>query len=383
MITFGIDQLESCRSLLDGGRVALLTSITGRNSRNESTISVLHRLCNLTCLLAPEHGVRGDQGAGILMEDSVDPATGLPVYSLYTKESKHLSQRVLNTFDILVYDIQDVGLRFYTFISSLYNVIEDCAAAGKRLVVLDRPNPLGGVKVEGGLLQKDFRSFVGCCEIPVRYGLSIGEFANMVNIRENFGCDLQIVPCAGWRRESFPHWGRIWQMPSLALPTYQQTLLYAGTCLFEGTALSEGRGTSAPFRIIGAPEVDAEKISGEFNRLELPGVVSTPVYFNPTSSKHCGEICGGVMLHVTDEQCLEPVRLGVELLDLFQKLYPAQSQFLPPVEEGRRPFISLLTGCGDFVPGWDKKAILARYEAESQAFAAEKANYHLYQEEAL
>ena len=383
MVTFGIDQVESYRSLLDGGRVALLTSISGRNSQNESTISVLHRLCNLTCLLAPEHGVRGDQGAGILMEDSVDLSTGLPIYSLYTKESKHLTQRVLDAFDILVYDIQDVGLRFYTFISSLYNVIEDCAAAGKRLVVLDRPNPLGGTRVEGGLLQKKFRSFVGCCEIPVRYGLSIGEFANLVNLRENFGCDLHIVPCAGWNRESFPHWGKIWQMPSLALATYQQTLLYAGTCLVEGTALSEGRGTSAPFRIIGAPEVDAEKISGEFNRLELPGVLSTPVYFSPTCSKHCGKICGGLMLHVTDEQSLEPVRLGVELLDIFQNLYPEQSQFLPPVAQGQRPFVSLITGCGDFVPGWDKKEVLDRYEAESQRFGREKVYYHLYQEKTL
>ncbi|MDO5399658.1 MAG: DUF1343 domain-containing protein [Eubacteriales bacterium] len=378
---FGVDQVESSGPLLDGGRVALLTSITGRSSRNESTISVLQRLCNLTCLLAPEHGVRGDRGPGVGMEDSVDPATGLPVYSLYTKDSKHLSQRVLDTFDILVYDIQDVGLRFYTFISSLYNVMQDCAASGKRLVVLDRPNPLGGVKVEGGLLQRQFRSFVGCCEIPVRYGLSIGEFAGMVNSRENLGCDLQIVPCTGWHRESFPHWGRIWQMPSMALATYQQTLLYAGTCLFEGTALSEGRGTSAPFRIIGGPEVDGERISGAFNRLELPGVAATPVYFNPTCSKHCGTLCGGLMLHVTDEQSLQPVRLGVELLDLFQRLYPDQSRFLPPADPEKRPFISLLTGCGDFAPGWDKEEILARYAAESRAFAAEKKDYHLYQED--
>ena len=379
MVTYGVDHLEEYRHLLSGGRTALVTSITGRSSRNLSTIALLGGVCRLTALLGPEHGVRGDQAAGALTGDYVDEATGLPVFSLYSAAGKRLRPEMLDTFDILVYDIQDVGLRFYTFISTLCGLVEDCAAAGKRLVVLDRPDPLGGTAVEGGLLQDAYRSFVGCRPVPVRYGLTAGEFAKMVNEKEHLGCDLHVVPCGNWHGEPFPAWGQIWQMPSLGLPTFEGTALYAGTCIFEGTALSEGRGTAAPFRIIGGPGMDGEKLVREFTALGLPGAAATPVYFVPSASKHQGTPCGGLMLHVTDFQALRPVELGVELLALFQRLYPEQSAFLPPAEPGRKPFISLLTGCGDFVPGWDKEAVLDRYERESAAFAREKQAYHLYE----
>lgn len=379
MVQYGIDRIEEYRELLEGGRVALLTSVTGRSRGNVSTIDVLNGICHLTALLGPEHGVRGDKAAGALTEDYTDPATGLPVYSLYSGAGKRLRPEILDAFDILVYDIQDVGLRFYTFLSTLCYMVEDCAAAGKRLVVLDRPNPLGGSLVEGGLLQMEYSSFVGCRPVPVRYGLTAGEFARMVNEKEQLHCDLHIVPCGGWQGEAFPEWGTIWQMPSLGLPTFEGAALYAGTCIFEGTALSEGRGTAAPFRIIGAPGIDGERMVREFSALKLPGVAAVPVYFAPTTSKHQGEVCGGVMLHVTNFAALRPVTLGVELLGLFQRLYPEQSAFLPAVKAGSRPFISLLMGCGDFVPGWDKDAILARWQAESAAFAQEKTAYHLYE----
>lgn len=379
MVQYGIDRIEEYRQLLEGGRVALLTSASGRSSRNEATVDLLRRICHLTALLGPEHGVRGDQAAGALTGDYVDPATGLPVYSLYSSAGKHLRPEILDTFDILVYDIQDVGLRFYTFLSTLCYMVEDCAANRKRLVVLDRPNPLGGKAVEGGVLQKPYQSFVGCRPVPTRYGLTAGEFAGMVNRQERLGCDLHVVPCGGWHGEPFPEWGQIWQMPSLGLPTFEGAALYAGTCLFEGTALSEGRGTAAPFRIIGGPGMDGEKLVKEFSALGLPGAAATPVYFVPTASKHQGTLCGGVMLHVTDFQALRPVELGVELLSLFQRLYPERSSFLPPEKPGGRPFISLLTGCGDFVPGWAKDAVLGRWREESAAFAANTTQHYLYE----
>lgn len=379
MVQYGIDRIEEYQQLLEGGRVALLTSASGRSSRNEATIDLLRRTCRLTALLGPEHGVRGDQAAGALTGDYADPATALPVYSLYSSAGKHLRPEILDAFDILVYDIQDVGLRFYTFLSTLCYMVEDCAANRKRLVVLDRPNPLGGKTVEGGVLKKPYRSFVGCRPVPTRYGLTAGEFAGMVNRQERLGCDLHVVPCGGWHGEPFPDWGQIWQMPSLGLPTFEGAALYAGTCLFEGTALSEGRGTAAPFRIIGGPGMDGEKLVKEFSALGLPGAAATPVYFVPTASKHQGTPCGGVMLHVTDFQALRPVELGVELLALFQRLYPEQSAFLPPEEPGGRPFISLLTGCGDFVPGWDKDAVLSRWREESAAFAANTPQHYLYE----
>lgn len=378
MVTYGIDHLQEYKHLLSDGRVALVTTTTGRSSSNESSIELLNGMCHLTALLGPEHGVRGDQAPGALTSDYTDEATGLPVFSLYSAAGKRLRLEILDTFDILVYDIQDMGLRFYTFISTLTNLVEDCAAAGKRLVVLDRPNPLGGSVTEGGILREDYQSFVGCRPVPIRYGLTAGEFARMVNEKERLGCDLHVVPCGGWHGESFPAWGQIWQMPSLNLPAFESAALYPGTCLIEGTVLSEGRGTAAPFRIIGGPGIDGEKMVREFSALHLPGVAATPVYFIPTASKHQRTPCGGLMLHVTDFQALRPVEMGVELLALLQDLYPEQAAFLPPVAPEERPFISLLTGCGDFVPGWDKDAILARWREESAAFAQEKLDYHLY-----
>ena len=206
MIRFGIDNIENYLPLLRDGRVALLTSVTGRSSDNISTVDILHECCRLTALLAPEHGIRGDYHDGKDVANETDAATGLPVYSLFSTADKHLSPALLDKFDILVYDIQDVGLRFYTFISSLYNVMHDCARAGKRVVVLDRPDPLGGEIVEGGILQTKYRSFVGCCEIATRYALTVGEFAMMANERERIGCDLAVVPVTGWHREQFIGW---------------------------------------------------------------------------------------------------------------------------------------------------------------------------------
>lgn len=378
MLLYGIDRIEQYLSWIQDGRVGLVTTVTGRSSANESTISILQRHCRLSVLFGPEHGIRGDHDAGAATEDYVDPATGLTVYSLYGGDGQHLTKEMLQSFDVLVFDIQDVGLRFFTFLSTLYYVLQDCAAAGKRLVVLDRPNPLGGWQVEGGLLQDKYRSFVGCCPLTVRYGLTLGEFALMINQEEELHCDLYVVPCSGYRREMFPEWDKIWQIPSPALSTFEATLLYAGTCIFEGTALSEGRGTSAPFRVIGAPGVDAEQLTKDFCARQLPGVTATPYYFKPTSSKHCGELCGGLALHVTDREELRPVAMGVELLDLFQKMYPEQAAFLPPPEEGQLSFVERLTGCGDFMPGWSKEAILSRYEEESMEFVKRKNAYHLY-----
>lgn len=378
MVRFGIDNICDSMRLLSDGRVALLTSVSGRSSENIATVDVLNEKCTLRMLLAPEHGIRGDHFDGSEVGDEVDPATGLPVYSLYSGTGKHLSPELLDMFDILVYDIQDVGLRFYTFISSLYNILHDCAAVGKRVVVLDRPDPLGGNTVEGGILQTPYRSFVGCCELPVRYGLTAGEFAMMVNDREKLNCDLHVVPLSGWSREMFPRWGKIWLMPSMALSSFEATMLYAGTCIFEGTELSEGRGTSAPMRIIGAPGMDGEKLLREFRGRRLPGIDATPVCFSPTSSKHRDELCGGLMLHVTDYDSIRPVAAAVELLDVFRKLYPEETRFRPPYQKGGRPMITLLTGCGDFIENFDKDAILQRYALESEKFAEYKRTWHLY-----
>lgn len=381
MVLFGVDRVAEYRQLFVG-RTALLTGPSGRTSGNRPTVEVLRDCCDLRLLLAPEHGVRGDKAAGALFSDEVDEETGLPVRSLYTKTSKRLSPETLELFDTLVYDMADVGCRYYTFLSSLRYCIEDCAAAGKRLVVLDRPNPLGD-RVEGGLLRPETGSFVGGYSIPVCYGLTCGELADMMNRELGCGCDLKMVPCGGLTREmTFRDWGHYWVMPSLGIPRFETALLYPGTCLIEGTNLSEGRGTADPFAILGAPFIRAEQFSREFNDLGCPGVEATPVYFTPTTSKHQGSLCGGIHLHITNEKQLQPVELGVRLLDLLRRMYPGEFQFLPPVRQDGKPFVSLLAGHRDFEdPNWQAQAILERYRQESRAFRQRKKAYEYYPKE--
>lgn len=379
MVTLGIDNIGQYEHMLKGVRVGLLTNITGRDSRNRSTIDVLGKICNLTALFAPEHGVRGDVGAGETVDTYRDSATGLTVYSLYGSAGKHFSQEMLDAFDVLAYDIQDVGARFFTYISSLYNALTDCAGAGKTLIVLDRPNPLGDL-VEGGVLDPAFGSFVGCYPLAARYGLTCGEAALMMNREQKLGCDLRIVPCGGWRRNSlFNQWGCVWQAPSPALMTFDTALLYPGLCLVEGTNLSEGRGTAAPFRIIGGDYVDAEELTEAFNREGLPGVASTPVWFTPTASKRQGKKCGGVVLHVTDWEEVRPVTVGIVLLDVIRKLYPEGYAVLPPYREGGRPMLALLSGSDVLLGDWNRDQVLTRFERESREFAERKREFHLYQ----
>lgn len=376
---YGVDRIGQHAGLLNG-RVALATSPSGRTSGLQSTIERLREVCSLQLLLAPEHGVRGDKGAGETFENAVDGPSGLPVASLYGKDaSHHLSEEVCAAFDILVYDIQDVGARCYTFISTLQILLEDCARYGKRLIVLDRPNPLGDM-AEGMLLRPDTRSFVGCYDIPLRYGLTCGEFALMVNHERDLGCDLQVIPCLGWNRHAlFPELNKVWVMPSLAMPRFETALLYPGTCMLEGVNCSEGRGTADPFAILGAPYIDAETLTARFNAMKLPGVIATPLYFTPSASKYAGEMCGGMHLHVTDAHRVQPVALGMQLLALIRELYPKHFSLLPPLREGDMPFLSKLAGHRLFENAdWPVEDWLSCAEREAAAFAARKQAYHLY-----
>ncbi|REK71770.1 exo-beta-N-acetylmuramidase NamZ domain-containing protein [Paenibacillus paeoniae] len=380
MIRNGIDNIDAYADLFRGRRLGLITAPTGLNAEFRSTIDILHEKFHLAAMFSPEHGVRGDLAAGALVDTYEDPATGVPVYSLYRKDSKRLTPEMLDAVDMVVYDIQDVGARYYTFIYTMLYALEDCARAGKPLVVLDRINPLNGVTVEGNVLKEGFTSFVGNYPLAVRYGLTAGEVAIMANSEMNLNAELHVVPCEGWNRKmTFPETGRAWIPPSMGIPRFHTALLYPGTCLFEGTNLSEGRGTTAPFELIGAPFVDAELLAKEMNAKGLPGVYFRPSYFKPTFSKHEGELCRGVYAHVLDERALRPVELGVELLFTVKKLF-AEFVFLPPVKENGRPFIDLL--CGDQAyraESVDVPALLEQFREESRSFEVRKAQFHLYE----
>ncbi len=379
MVRNGIDNLEPYAHLLKGKRLGLITSPTGLTHDFVSTIEILHERFHLAAMFSPEHGVRGDQDAGGLVDAYVDPITGVPVYSLYRKDSKRLTPEMLDQVDMVVYDIQDVGTRYYTFIYTMLYALEDCAKAGKPFVVLDRVDPLDGVTVEGNVLKPGYLSFVGNYPLAVRYGLTAGEVAAMANGEMGWNAELHVVRCAGWERGMlFPDTGRTWVHPSMGIPRFETALLYPGTCLFEGTNLSEGRGTTFPFEMIGAPYIEPEKLADAMNRRQLPGVRFRPVYFKPTASKHQGERCGGVQLYVTDVRELKPLETGVTLLDTIRRMFP-EFAFLPPIKEGSRPFIDLL--CGDRLyrdEAFDLPAALEQFRQESRAFEERKRSYHLY-----
>lgn len=287
---------------------------------------------------------------------------------------------MLDTFDILVYDIQDIGIRFYTYISTLHNAIRDCGEGKKQLIILDRPNPLGGLVVEGGILKKEYESFVGCFPMPIRYGLTSAEAALMINEEKQFSCDIRVIPCQGWKREMlFPEWNQIWIAPSTALTSYETTMIYPGMCLLEGTNLSEGRGTAAPFRMIGAHFIDATELMKEFNQVGLEGIVATPTWFVPTDSKEKGIKCGGIYLHITDYEAIRPITVGVTLLEIIQKMYPEEFKILPPYREGGRQMLTLLAGDDRLLGTWNKDTVLQEYEIESKVFASKKVKYHLYE----
>jgi uncharacterized protein YbbC (DUF1343 family) len=303
-------------ALLEGRRIGLVTNPTGVDGRLRSAVDLLRSSgrMQLVALFAPEHGIWGEAQAGAHIADTVDPRSGLPVRSLYGATRKP-SPAALSGLDAIVFDIQDVGARFATYISTLALVLEGAASAGITAVVLDRPNPLNGVDVEGASLAEGFASFVGMYAVPIRHGLTIGELAWLFAAERGLPRPT-IVPMEGWTRELwFDETGLPWVQPSPNLPTLDSVTLYPGTCLVEGTSVSEGRGTTRPFELVGAPWIDPFALAEDLGQRAIPGVRFRPVYFTPTFSKHAGASCGGIQVHVVDRVALRPVTLGLHLLD--------------------------------------------------------------------
>ncbi|RKN80622.1 exo-beta-N-acetylmuramidase NamZ domain-containing protein [Paenibacillus ginsengarvi] len=386
LVLSGADGLaRSAAKVLEGKRFGVLTNPTGVTRDFRSTVDVCanQKAGQLTALFACEHGIRGERQAGILFEDETDPDLGIPVYSLYGKH-RAPTPDMLETVDAIVFDFQDLGVRFYTYLTTLIYTMQACAKAGKELIVLDRPNPLGGLTVEGGILRDGFQSMVGGWKIPIRTGLTIGEFARLVNDQSETKCQLQVVPLEGWSRGmEYPETGLPWMMPSPNIPTMDTVRVYAGTCFFEGTNLSEGRGTTKPFELIGAPWLDGKRVAEEMNRRGLPGVVFHPAYFTPMYSKHKGELCGGVQVYVTDPKAYSAVRSGLYLLQHIQQSHSEHFAWLPPFKEGSKSFIELLTG-GDRVkltlhePGAAEK-IADDWDLEAAEWAKTREPYLLYE----
>jgi uncharacterized protein YbbC (DUF1343 family) len=304
-----------------------VTNATGISAAGESDIDVLHGRgdLRLTSLFAPEHGLRGDAADGASISSSVDAKTGLPIYSLYgnTDASRRPSAEMLADLDVLLFDIQDVGARYYTFISTMAYAMQATARYRKKLIVLDRPNPIGGVAVEGPVLEPGQESFVGLYPIPQRHGMTVGELAAMFNAEFDIHADLTVVPAVGWRRSRyFDQTGLPWVNPSPNIRDLESAILYAGDGLLEATNIAEGRGTDRPFKNVGAPWIDGTRWAAVLADLDLPGVAFQPTRFAPTTSKFKGQACGGVLIHLTNRAAFRAVETGLQLIATAHRLYP-------------------------------------------------------------
>jgi uncharacterized protein YbbC (DUF1343 family) len=310
---------------LQGLRIGLVTHPAAVDERLQHAVDMLARAprVKLAALFGPEHGFAGTAQDLKGVRDGQDLGTGLRIHSLYgsSEESLRPSQNQIGGLDALVIDLQDVGSRYYTFQATMLFCLEAAAKAGLKVLVLDRPNPLGGSAVEGPLLQAGYESFVGIHPLAIRHGMTIGELARMYQSERNIQVDLEVVPCEGWRREmDFDETVLPWVLPSPNMPTVDTAFVYPGQCLIEGTNLSEGRGTTRPFELCGAPWISPLRLCQRLEEANLPGVAFRPAWFQPTFQKFMGQICGGVQLHAVDREAFRPLRTSLVLLAALREL---------------------------------------------------------------
>ncbi len=386
----GLDRLASGETqILNGLRVGIITNQTGIASDGKHVADIVAENPNikLAALFGPEHGIRGQMEGGYSVSIDTDPKTGAPIYSLYGKTRKPTSQ-MLAGLDALVFDIQDIGARFYTYISTMSHAMEAAAEHGLKFLVLDRPNPIGGEWVEGPVLDPEHRSFIGVHPIPLRHGMTVGELAKMFNeegwLANGVKADLHVVNCEGWRREQiFSDFSENWTPPSPNVPNLDAALLYPGVGLVETLPnFSEGRGTETPFEVVGAPWLNADAVIAELEQAGLEGVAFEKTTFTPkdmpgkaTNNKHDGQMCQGVKFKVSDGRKLESVKLGFALLVALQKIHANELE----MNERR---VTRFTGQTNIFSMIKSGASLDELEEfwrpELEAFIEKRKNYLLY-----
>jgi uncharacterized protein YbbC (DUF1343 family) len=381
--------VEQGFSALKGKRVGAIVNPTSVDSRFRHLADLLVKTPGVTlaALFGPEHGIRGEAQYMVAVDDARDRRTGVPVHSLYGSTFESLSPRPewLAGLDALVFDIQDVGSRYYTYVYTMALAMKVAAKVKVPFFVLDRPNPLGGVAIEGNLVGERYRSFVGLYPIPTRHGMTAGELARLFNAEFGLGCDLTVVPCEGWRREMFwPDTGLPFISPSPNMPTPDTALVYPGMCLGEGTTVSEGRGTCRPFEQFGAPWLDSEALVSRLEKERLPGVIFRPVGFTPTFDKFRGESCTGAFIHVTDRLTFQSLRTGIAI---FQAVHDVGGgkfgwrgdayEFVEDV-----PAFDLLCGTDQvrrgIEEGWPLDRLMEGFTSQAAAFGKQRGAYLLY-----
>ena len=329
----GLDNIGSYKHLFDGKRVGIITNHTAYNSSGQYIMDVFRSMDNVkvAAFFSPEHGIYGVEEDGRQIESSTEPTYKLPVYSLYGKTRKP-TREMLENINVLVFDIQDIGARFYTYIYTMSLAMEAAAENGRRFVVLDRPNPINGLQVEGNILKPQFATFVGLYPIPIRHGMTAGELARMFNeqgwLKDGVKADLVVIPMKSWRRRMwYDRTGLKFIKPSPNMVSLEAAAVYPGLCLLEGTNVSEGRGTPLPFTQFGAPWIDSRSLAVELNKLNMPGIRFRPASFTPVSSKYKDQQCNGVKIIVTDRDLLEPYFSGVLIVNKIYQMYPDKFQW--------------------------------------------------------
>jgi uncharacterized protein YbbC (DUF1343 family) len=326
------EQVEHVR----GKKTAIILNPSSVNRQLEHALHLLadHTDIELVAAFGPQHGVQGEtQDNMIEWQDYRDPVTQLPVYSLYGKTLSP-TEKMLANVEVLLFDVQDIGARYYTYIHTMALAMEACRKQGRSFIVLDRPNPINGVDVQGNVLHPNFSSFVGLYPLAVRHGMTTGELALCFNDHFGIGCELHIVKMRGWEREMFFEDTHLpWILPSPNIPTVDTAVVYPGMCLLEGTNVSEGRGTTRPFELSGAPWIEPHRMVKRLRDIDLPGVVFRPVHFTPTFHKWSHQMIGGVQIHVSDRRKFSPFLTGLALITVYRELGEDQFQWkLPPYE---------------------------------------------------
>jgi len=346
----GLDLFEkNWPKKLKGSRVGLIIHPASVNRRLEHAVDLLMESKNieLKALFGPQHGIRGEtQDNMVEWEGFLDANTGIPVFSLYGHTRKP-EPAMLKDIDVMVIDIQDVGSRYYTFIWTMELCMQACLEMNKSIVILDRPNPIGGHVIEGPVLDMSYASFVGLRPLPIRHGMTIGEIGNYLWNEFYPSLDFHVIPMQGWKRKMwFADAGLPWIMPSPNMPALDTATVYPGMCLLEGTNISEGRGTTRPFEIFGAPFIEPDMLVNHLKEFKLPGVVFRPLYFQPTFQKYAGKLCGGAQIHVINRERFKPFKTGAAILKAIHDLYSQHFAWKqPPYEyETKKMPIDILAG---------------------------------------
>ncbi len=402
ILVFGLIYMQQCESStitlsglddvvthnfqqFQGKKIGLICNHTSLNIDGYHIVDLFHEKCDVRAIFAPEHGFRGDAYAGAAIQDGKDIKTGIKIYSLYGKVKKP-TKEMLKDIDLLVYDIQDVGVRFYTYISTMTYCMEAAMENKIGFFILDRPNPIRGDIIEGPILDKDYKSFVGMHAIPIRYGLTAGELARFINEENMMKTEklekLNIVKVKNWKRDQwYDETGMKWVPPSPNMPDLLTATVYPGMCLLEGTNLSEGRGTDTPFLLFGAPWLDSEKVCDHLNQLGLKGIKFILQNFTPqnikgkaNNPKYKGEVCRGIKLNVIDRNIYKPVETAIRILQTIQKEHPDRFEW-------KERWIDLLSGSGSLRDSFTQNRIdeyINSWITDNNKFYDLKEKYKIY-----